>query len=278
MSKSVVGNGMRIGWIGLGAMGLGMARCAARAGHQLVGHTRGRLEHQALVTDGGALSGDLDAVVDGAEVVCVNVFSAAQVRSLLYDDGVLAKLAPGTVLVLHTTSDPVLARQLAAGAPRMVEVVDAAFSGSPEQAAAGALTMMVGGSPNVVTRLRPLLDTYAAFIRHVGATGTGMQLKLLNNLLFAAQVRLAAETYRIAATEGFAMETVTDVLSRCSGASRALGIVGRDGRVARNLDGMRVYIEKDVAAAIDSAHAAGIDLGILGEVARGFGHDLVERI
>jgi 3-hydroxyisobutyrate dehydrogenase len=262
---------MRIGWIGLGAMGLGMARCAARAGHQVVGHTRGRPEHQALVSDGGALSRDLPAVVNGADIVCINVFNEHQARNILYGDRLLASLAPRATLVLHTTSDPSLARQLAADAINGVEVIDAAFSGSPDQAAAGALTIMVGGNSGAIARIQPVLETYGEFVRHVGATGAGMQLKLINNLLFAAQVRLAAEVYRIAATAGFAAETVSDVLARCSAASRALAIIGRDGRVARNLDAMRIYLEKDIATALGGAEAAGLDLGILGTVARNFG-------
>jgi 3-hydroxyisobutyrate dehydrogenase-like beta-hydroxyacid dehydrogenase len=258
---------MKIGWIGLGKMGLGMARCAARAGYEVVGHSRARPEHQALVTDGGSLTLDYPDIAGNSDVVCINVFNDEQVRSVCYDDGVLAQLKRGTVLVVHTTSDPSLSRQLQTNAPRGVEVVDGAFSGSPAQAASGELTMMVGASKEAWARVQPLFATYAFFCRHVGSTGAGMQLKLLNNLLFAAQVRLAAETYRIAETSGFAAETVADLLARCSGASRALDIVGARGQVADNLERMRIYVDKDVATALSIANSAGVDLGILGAVA-----------
>src|SRR6516162_630396 len=120
---------LSVGWIGLGAMGLGMARSAARAGHRVIGHTRGKPEHNRLVEEGGTLSPDLGMVVADADVVCINVFSAEQVREVLYGQRVLERLASGVVLILHTTSDPAFARQLGLDAPAGVEVVDAAFSG-----------------------------------------------------------------------------------------------------------------------------------------------------
>ncbi len=260
---------MHVGWIGLGAMGLGMARCAARAGHQVVGHSRGRPEHRALLVDGGRLATDFGDVVRDCVVVCINVFNDEQVRNVLYDAGVLRQLKDNCVLVVHTTGDPSLSRQLQSDAPG-IEVVDGAFSGSPAQAATGELTMMVGGSDRAWARVEPLFATYAAFVRKVGPTGAGMQLKLLNNLLFAAQVQLAVTTYGIAAEEGFAAETVAEVLARCSGASRALEIVGARGQVSDNLARMRIYVEKDVATALRIAASAGIDLGMLGSLCTGY--------
>jgi len=260
---------MRIGWIGLGAMGLGMARRAACAGHTVIGHTRGREAHKALLTDGGSLSSDLTTVVTDADVVCINVFNDEQVRSVLYDDGVLASLPAGSTLIVHTTSSPALARQLQDDAPTGVSVVDAAFSGSPQQAAAGELTMMVGGTEASFAHVEPLLKTYASYVRHVGPVGAGMQLKLLNNLLFAAQVRLAAQAYRIGANEGIPTDIMLEVLARSSGASRALEIVGARGTVETNMERMRVYLDKDVATAMAAAAASGCDLGILGTTANG---------
>lgn len=261
---------MRIGWIGLGAMGLGMARCAARAGHDVVGHTRGRPEHQALVADGGRLSTELYEVAGPAEILCINLFNDEQVRSVLYDDGVLARLQPGAILVIHTTGAPELSRRLQADAPAGVEVVDGAFSGSPQQAAEGALTLMVGASDRAWPRVEPLFASYGQFVRRVGALGAGMQLKLLNNLLFAAHVRLAADAYRIAIDEGLAADSVAEVLARSSGASRALAILGARPGAPDDLSSMRKYVEKDVETALRIAEAAGLDLKSVGMVAAGF--------
>lgn len=260
---------MRVGWIGLGMMGLAMARCAARAGHDVLGVTRGRPEHRALPDDGGRLSTDLAEVVAHAELLCLNLFDDAQLRELLDGERLLARLRPGTILVIHTTGDPALSRDLAAAAPPGVEVIDGAFSGTPAQAVDGTLTVMAGGSDTAFERARPLFDTYAAFVRHVGPIGAGMQLKLINNLLFAAQVRLVEGAFRLADDAGFDAVTVADVLGRCSAASRALAIIGEGGRVAENAARMRFYVDKDVAVAAGIAAAAGLDLGLVGAVARG---------
>lgn len=259
---------MRVGWIGLGMMGLAMARRAARAGHAVTGHTRGRDEHLALIADGGRLSGDLREVIDGADAVCINVFDDEQVRKVLHDDGLLATLQSGTVLVIHTTGDPALSRSVAAEAPPGVELLNGAFSGTPEQAVAGRLTVMAGGSASAYDRVRPLFESYAAFVRHVGPTGAGMQLKLVNNLLFAAQVRLVEGAFRIAREAGFDVATAAEVLSRCSAASRALEIIGEGGRVDENVARMRFYLEKDIEVALGIARDAGLDLGVVGEMAR----------
>jgi 3-hydroxyisobutyrate dehydrogenase len=265
---------MIVGWIGLGMMGLGMAKCATRAGFAVVGHTRGRPEHVGLIEAGGRLSDDLADIV-AADVLCVAVFTDDQVREILYGDGVLARLRPRAVLVIHTTGDPALSQRIAADAPAGVMVVDGAFSGTPQQASEGSLTIMAGGTVEAFERVRPLLESYAALVRHVGPLGSGMQLKLINNLLFSAQVRLVAATYRIAATQGFDAVTVGEILGRCSAASRALEIIGAQGTVAANLDRMRFYVEKDIAVAQSIAVAQGLDLGIVGEVAAGLAGETV---
>lgn len=260
---------MRVGWIGIGMMGLAMARCAARAGHDVVGLTRGRPEHRALIDDGGRLSADLAEVISHAEVLCLNLFDDAQLRALIDGEGLLARLRPDTILVVHTTGNPDLSCGLAAAAPAGVEVIDGAFSGTPAQAVDGTLTVMAGGSDAAVARARPLFESYAAFVRHVGPTGAGMQLKLINNLLFAAQVRLVEDAFRLAGDAGFGAVTVAEILGRCSAASRALAIIGEGGNVAENAARMRFYVDKDVAVATGIAAAAGLDLGLVGKVARG---------
>lgn len=263
---------MRVGWIGLGMMGLPMARNAARAGFSLIGHTRGREEQQALVADGGALTRDAVACA-AADILCLCLFDDAQVRSVLYEGGVLAAMRAGSVLVVHTTGDPALSRRLAADAPRGVAVVDGAFSGTVDQATDGTLTILAGGDDAAIAAARPLFESYAATVRHVGPTGAGMQLKLVNNLLFSAQVRLVGAAYALAAEQGFDSETVRETLGHCSAASRALEIVGAGGTVSETLARLRHYVGKDIAVATQAAAAGGIDLGLLGEAAAAFVSD-----
>ena len=251
-------------------MGLGMARSAVRAGHLVTGHTRGNPEHARLAAEGGRLNEDVSAVVADKDVVCVNVFDANQVADVLYQNGVLARLAPGTVLILHTTSPPHLAIGIARDAPAGVAVVDGAFSGSPQQAADGALTVMAGGDRDVFERVETVLSSYAAYLRHVGPLGAGMRLKLINNLLFGAHVALATDAFRLAEKTGIAADVLADVLSRSSGASAALGMLARHSRPATGSAGMRHYLDKDIASALAAAEEEGLDLGTLALVARSF--------
>ncbi len=249
-------------------MGLGMACAAARAGHEVTGHTRGRAEHERLTAAGGVLRRDLASVVDGKDAVCINVFDATQVSDVVYTHGVLSRLAPGTMLILHTTSAPDLATKIAHDAPVGVTVLDCAFSGSPQQAQAGALTLMAGGDAAAFTRAEPLLTTYASYLRHVGPLGAGMRLKLLNNLLFASQIALAGDVFRIAGETGMQAAVVADVISRSSGASAALGILARHPQPTTGSEGMRTYLRKDVASAIAAAESEGLDLGTLMQLTR----------
>jgi 2-hydroxy-3-oxopropionate reductase len=261
---------MRVGWIGLGAMGLGMARCAARAGHMVVGHSRGRETHQALIDDGGRLEPQLSTVAEAAEVLCINVFNDDQVRDVLYKQGALKALGSGAVLVIHTTGDPALALDAHRAAPAGVQVIDAAFSGTPAQADTGALAVMAGGDPAAFAQVEPVLQSYGALVRHVGPLGSGQKLKLINNLLFAAHVRLAAEAFALAAREGFSPRMTAEVFNLCSSSSRALQIIGDGGRVQENLARMRFYLDKDLELARRLAADQGLELGLIGEMTAAF--------
>ncbi|MDB5430253.1 MAG: 6-phosphogluconate dehydrogenase NAD-binding protein [Caulobacter sp.] len=264
---------MNVGWIGLGMMGLGMASCAARAGHRVVGHSRGNPDHAALKAAGGGLDADARAVAAGCEVLCINVFTDDQVRDVLYGQGVLESLSPGAVLAIHTTGDPAVARDAQAAAPEGVSVLDAAFSGTPAQAAAGELAIMAGGEAGAYAKALPVLASYGRLVRHVGPLGAGQRLKLINNMLFAAHVRLAAEGYSLAERQGFDAEMTAEVLAACSASSRALAIIGDGGRVAENLARMRFYLDKDMEVARRLAAESGLDLGLIGEITDGFRPD-----
>lgn len=261
---------MKVGWIGLGMMGLGMASCAARAGHRVIGHTRGNPAHAALTALGGELSPDMTAVAAASDVLCVNVFTDGQVGEVLYGAGVLKALRPGAVLVIHTTGDPAVSQAAAAAAPQGVAVLDAAFSGTPAQAADGTLAIMAGGDARAYATALPVLESYGRLVRHVGPVGAGQRLKLINNMLFAAHVRLAAEAYGLAEREGFDAQLAAEILDQCSASSRALAIIGEGGRVADNLARMRFYLDKDMEVARRIAAERGQDLGLIGEVTAAF--------
>jgi len=258
-----------IGWIGLGEMGLGMARSALRAGHDVTGHTRGRPEHDRLIDDGGKLSRDVLDVIAGKDAVCINVFDGAQVEDVLYAQGVLAALSPGTVLILHTTSAPQIVIQAAERLPPGVAIVDGAFSGTPLQALQGKLTVMAGGDPVAFAQAEPVLASFASYLRHVGPVGFGMRVKLINNMLLGAHAALASDAIRLADESGIAADILVDVVTRSSGASAAMGLfAGTD--IAAVMAALRPYLEKDVACAMAAAESEGLNLRTLAETASMF--------
>ncbi|WP_276529340.1 NAD(P)-binding domain-containing protein [Candidatus Frankia nodulisporulans] len=261
--------GLRVGFVGVGSVGRPMLEQVVRAGHEVSFHAR-RPEVAREVAVCGATSvaspAELGAALDVA-VVCV--FSDAQVHEVCGgDDGLLATLPAGSTLVIHTTCSPETPTELArVGQARGVSVLDAAFSGGPADAAAGRVTLLVGGEVAVLERVRPVLASYASPILHVGGLGDGQRVKLVNNALFGANVALVAEAERLAGELGIDPARAIEAIGHCSGASYALGTVRAAGSSAGLHAAAGRYIAKDVATAKQLAAAAGTHLGLLATAA-----------
>jgi 2-hydroxy-3-oxopropionate reductase len=145
-------------------------------------------EKRAVVAELGANAVARIAEVSAhADAVVLCVLTDEQVQQVCTDDGLLAAMSPGSTLVVHTTGSPRTVETIAVrAASHDVDVVDAPVSGGPHNAAAGALTLFVGGADDAVARVRPVLSCYGDPILHVGPLGTGQKVKLVNNALFAA--------------------------------------------------------------------------------------------
>ncbi|RDH78421.1 NAD(P)-dependent oxidoreductase [Mycolicibacterium moriokaense] len=250
----------RVGFIGAGRMGAPMVRRLAEAGHEVraLGRTP---EKQSAVSDLGAVAvSDPAAAADSAEAVVVCVFTDEQVRQLCLDDGLVAAMSPGSVLVIHTTGSP---RTAAAIAGRGVDVVDAPVSGGPHDIAAGEVTLFVGGDDDAVARVRPLLSAYGDPILHVGPSGSGQLVKLINNALFAAQLGLVAEGVRLGSLLGVSEPALLEALTHGSAGSRALGNIARAGSASAFIDAVGDFIGKDVAVVRETVTELGGDLGAL---------------
>ncbi len=140
------------------------------------------------------------------------------------------------------------------------------MSGGPHNAAAGALTLFVGGTDDAVGRVRPVLSSYGDPILHVGPLGAGQKMKLVNNTLFAAQIGLLCSAVELAAGLGVAESALLTALPHGSAASRVLDIVAARGSVASFLETAGEFVGKDVAVIRQIATDLGSDLGILDEV------------
>jgi 3-hydroxyisobutyrate dehydrogenase-like beta-hydroxyacid dehydrogenase len=179
----------------------------------------------------------------------------------------IAGMPRGSTLVLHTTGSPRTAEGVAAYAAEYgVAVVDAPVSGGPHNIAAGDLTLFVGGEAEVVSRIEPVLSSYAAPILHVGSIGTGQRVKLVNNALFAAQIGLLREGVELGARLGVDEETLLKALPHASANSRALAGIAARGSVAAFSAAVGDFVGKDVAVVRGVAAELGGDLGLLDDV------------
>ncbi len=204
-------------------------------------------------------------VAEAADVVVVCVFTDEQVNEICLKGELLAAMPEQSVLVVHTTGSPRTVETIAAAAPA-IHVIDAPVSGGPHDVAAGNVTLFVGGSDDAVARASPVLAHYGDPILHVGPTGAGQRVKLINNALFAAQIGLVAEAVRLAERLGVEESTVLEALPHGSAASRALGNVAAAKSVTSFTGAVGEFIGKDVAVIRKTIAELGSDLGVLDDV------------
>jgi 3-hydroxyisobutyrate dehydrogenase-like beta-hydroxyacid dehydrogenase len=256
---------MRVGFIGVGRMGTPMVRRLTAAGHHV--HALGRSdEKRRAITELNAHAvGAVAETADRADAVVVCVFTDEQVKQVCLESDLLAAMRPGSALILHTTGSPRTAEAIAAAAPH-VDVLDAPVSGGPHDIAAGHVTLFVGGNDDAVDRVKPLLGAYGDPILHVGGTGIGQLVKLVNNTLFAAQIGLIAEGVRLGGRLGIDEATLLGALTQGSASSRALGNVAMAGSAATFIAAVGDFIGKDVAVVRKTVTELGGDLGILDDV------------
>ncbi|TPG33111.1 NAD(P)-dependent oxidoreductase [Mycolicibacterium hodleri] len=253
---------MRVGFVGAGRMGTPMVRRLVDAGHQVNVLGRTAEKRFAIAELGAQPVAGVAEVAAGADAVVVCVFTDQQVRDVCLHDGLLAAMAPGSTLVLHTTGSPNTARDLAAKA-NGVGVVDAPVSGGPHDIAAGRVTLFVGGDDGAVARVKPVLDAYADPILHAGACGAGQLVKLVNNTLFAAQIGLVAEATRLGAQFGIDEGALLDALTHGSSQSRVLSMMASAGSAQGFIAAVGEFIGKDVAVVRRTVAELGGQLGIL---------------
>ena len=257
----------RVGFIGPGRMGAPMVARLVAAGHEVSVLGRTDETRTAIGELGGNPVTAVDEAAAPAELVVVCVFTDEQVREVCLDAGLVAAMRPGAVLVIHTTGSPDTARQIAAAARHHeVAVLDAPVSGGPHDIAAGALTVFVGGADDAVSRVRPVLKSYADPLLHVGPLGAGQSVKLVNNALFAAQIGVLREAVRLGERLGVAERDLLAALPHGSASSRVLNMVAGRGSVADFVETAGAFVGKDVDVVRTIVTGAGTDLGMLDEL------------
>jgi 3-hydroxyisobutyrate dehydrogenase len=211
--------GSTVAVIGLGQMGLGMATTLASKGFRVLGCEVSAERRAAAQAQGIACVPLAEAAA--APVAILSLPLAKHVEAVVEGaDGLLARMAKGSVIVDTTTSEAKVSRRLAALAEaRGVAFLDAPVSGGVSGAASGNLTMMIGGSAEAVATAKPVLDAMAARVVHIGASGAGNVAKLVNNLLVAAHLLTVSEAMRLAEAAGVPTEDVLKVVNTSTGRS-----------------------------------------------------------
>ena len=250
----------RVGFIGLGSQGGPMARRIVDDGYPLSIWAR-RPETLEPFADSAATVASSPAEVGAnSDIVGICVVNDADVDDVLSrDDGVLAGMAQGGIIAVHSTIHPDTCRQLAdEAAARGVTLVDAPVSGGGGAAAEGRLLVMVGGDTHAVDRCRPVFETFADPIIHLGALGSGEVAKALNNLVFTAQLWVAEDTFTFAERLGIDRAAMAMVIQNGSGTSFAASVVAGAGSIT-GMKGAAPLLRKDVDIAFDVARQRGVD-------------------
>jgi 3-hydroxyisobutyrate dehydrogenase len=207
---------VKLGFVGLGAMGLPMARNLVGAGHSVTVASRSRPPIDEAVEFGAIDGGDPPGVASVSEVVILCVPSSPDVVSVV--DAMVGELGSGKTVVDCSTIDPDVERAQhekvrATGA----SYLDAPVSGGTVGAQAGTLTLMVGGDETTLDSVRAALEPISRLVVHVGGPGMGQVVKLCNNLIYAAQMAATAEATALAVRSGAELPKLHEVLVNSTG-------------------------------------------------------------
>lgn len=206
-----------IGFIGLGNMGLPMARNLVKAGHTVRGFDMAESQVQALVADGGVASTTASGAVDGAELVVTMLPAGTHVRTV-YGESVIGQVPAGTLLIDCSTIDVESARAVAADAAQAgLAMVDAPVSGGVAGAAGGTLTFMVGGPDEAFARAEPFLQSMGKTIVHAGGPGNGQAAKICNNMILGISMIAVSEAFTMAEKLGLDTARLFAISSKASG-------------------------------------------------------------
>ena len=224
----------KVGFIGLGAMGGPMALNLAKAGFKLVVHDIDQTKTAPLRAKGAELAGTAEAVAAAVERTIVIVETTEQAQSVIAGErGILKGAKPGHIVLCMATVDPFAARILADQlAAQDIAMLDAPVSGGTGRAQSGELSVIVGGAADVVARCEDLFKAMGNRTFHVGPLGSGLAMKLVNNMLVQVNTVAVAEAMVLGVKAGLDPQMIYEVVRVSTGASAAW-----DLRVPRILSG-----------------------------------------
>ena len=248
-------------FIGLGNMGYPMAGHLAKADFDVTVYNRTKAKAEAWVREHGGAGADTPAkAADGADIILTCVGNDNDLRAIMFgEDGVLAGAGKGALVIDHTTASAIVAREIAeAAADKEVGFLDAPVSGGQEGSQNGALTVMVGGSPEDFARGEGAMQSFAKAVIHMGDAGCGQLTKMVNQIACACSIQALAEGMNFAVKSGLDPHQVVDVISK--GAAQSWQMVNRGKTmVDEKFDfGFACdWMRKDLDICLDEARANG---------------------
>ena len=203
-----------IGFIGLGIMGLPMARNLLKAGYPVVAYNRTSSKAEELAADGATIAASPREVSQQASVIITMVTDSPDVEEVvLGQNGVLEGIQPNAVLIDMSTISPSVTRAIAGRVEeRGGRMLDAPVSGGSWGAIEGTLSIMVGGEKSVFDRCLPVFQAMGKNIVHTGPNGMGQTTKLVNQILVAGTMNAVAEAMVFAASSGADLETTIEAV------------------------------------------------------------------
>lgn len=268
-----------VAFVGLGTMGYPMAGHLQKAGHEVCVFNRTKAKAEAWQEEFQGKTADTprDAAC-GAQFVFLCVGNDDDVRSVVYgENGVLAGMTPGSILVDHTTTSAVLAREIAEKcSEKGVSFVDAPVTGGESGARQGTLSVLCGGDELTVNLIRPIVAAYASSITRIGPVGHGQLAKMVNQICIAGCVQGLAEALAFGLRSGINMEKVLAAIGSGAASSWQMNNRGMTMLEKKFDFGFAVdWMRKDLGIVLDEASRNGADLPVTKTV-DGFYKDVQE--
>lgn len=253
----------KIGFIGLGIMGRGMTHNLLKTGFDVTVWNRTASRMDEFVAVGAKAAGSPADVAEQCEIILVCVSDSADVEAVtLGDNGILAGLSAGKLVVDHSTISPHVTKELAAKVNAVdAHWLDAPISGGSEGAAKGTLSIMVGGDAAQLERAMPYLNAMGKTITHVGAQGAGQTVKLVNQILVVVNQMAVGEALLFAQAAGVDLDATLSAVSGGAAGSWMLSnrgpqMVARDWRPGFTID----LQQKDLRLVLEAADQLGVPL------------------
>lgn len=219
---------MRVGLIGLGGMGRGLAKNMVAKGLDLAVADLDQERVDRAVAQGASAGGMPVEMAAACDVLMVCITTAEAVQEILLgSDGALSAMSPGDILVDHTTVSPEHVDKMRAACEAVgVRYAEAPMTRTPAHADRGEVNILFGGDEALLDELRPVFGTYAENIFHVGPAGHAIRLKLIHNFIAFANVAAFCEGFALAAKEGLDMSKVIGIISAAGGKSGMMDLYG----------------------------------------------------